>query len=146
MAREEGNKELWHIPKSGSVHQTIFMVKILSTNNFSNKAWTSGKQEAMGTEMKKAGVTRTGKGITHQRVRTLLAEVPKYLGFVYIDEASTPSKIQVTPVGHELIRKHKVAENKRFKKLKDFKKAGELVEISDVFKLQIWTKPILRKS
>lgn len=148
MARLTRTKELWHIPKRGSVHQTVFMVYVLTWDKFLAKSWSSGKQEAMGSEMGKAGVTKTGKAITHQSVRTLLA-LPKYLGFVYIDESSKPSRIVVTDIGYELIKKHNIAKVPKHRNLGKYEETGDLIETSEVFKKQlsklIITNPSIRK-
>jgi len=136
MAKKDRTKEIWHIPKRGNVHQTIYMVKVLSSDQFNGKTWTSGKQEKLATEMSKAGLTKSGKALTHQSVRTLLANLPKYLGFTYIDKNSIPPRIFVTDVGFELLNKHKLIPN-NYKKLKDYKTSGDLIETSEVFCKQL---------
>jgi len=149
MAKTTRTKEIWHIPKRGNVHQTIYMVYVLSWERFLGKSWSSGKQEALGTEMGKAGLTESGKAITHQSVRTLLANLPKYLGFVYLDESSSPSRIVVTDIGYELIKKHDISNVPKHKKLKAYADSGDLIEISDIFQKQmsklIITNPSIRK-
>ena len=130
------------------MHQTIFMVYVLTWDKFLAKSWSSGKQETMGSEMGKAGVTKNGKPITHQSVRTLLA-LPKYLGFAYIDESSKPSRIIVTDIGYELIKKHDVANVPKHRNLGKYKESGDLIETSEVFEKQlsklIITNPSIRK-
>ena len=42
------------------------MVNVLTMDKFLNKAWSSGKQEAMASEMAKAGLTASGKALSHQ--------------------------------------------------------------------------------
>jgi hypothetical protein len=149
MAKTTRTKEIWHIPKRGNVHQTIYMVYVLSWDRFLGKSWSSGKQEALGTEMGKAGLTESGKAITHQSVRTLLANLPKYLGFVYLDESSNPSRIMVTDIGYELIKKHDIPNIPKHKRLKAYADSGDLVETSDIFQKQmsklIITNPSIRK-
>ena len=149
MAKTTRTKEIWHIPKRGSVHQTIYMVYILSWDKFLGKSWSSGKQESIGSEMGKAGLTENGKAITHQSVRTLLANVPKYLGFVYIDESSNPSKIMVTDIGYELIKKHNIEKINHHRNLAEYKSKKDLIEISEVFGKQmlklIITNPTINK-
>jgi len=149
MAKTTRTKELWHIPKRGNVHQTIYMVYVLSWDRFLGKSWSSGKQEALGTEMGKAGVTKDGKCITHQSIRTLLANLPKYLGFVYLDESSHPSRIMVTDIGYELIKKHNISSVPKHKNLSQYAEKGDLIEISDVFQKQMSklsiTNPSIRK-
>ena len=137
MAKLSRTKELWHIPKRGSVHQTIGMVHILAQDKFRGKSWSSGKQEALITEMGKVGLTRNGRLITHQSIRTLLANLPKYLGFVYIDQSSTPEKIIVTDVGYELIRHHDLTSLPVHNSLSEYESAGDLIKTSEVFRNQM---------
>ncbi|MDG6927734.1 MAG: hypothetical protein JRN10_00800 [Nitrososphaerota archaeon] len=148
MAKLSRSKEIWHIPKRGSVHQTIFMVYVLSWKEFLGKSWSSGKQEMLGSEMGKAGLTESGKAITHQSVRTLLANLPKYLGFVYLDESSTPPRVVVTDIGYELIEHHHIEKIPKHRNLREYKQAGDLVKTSDIFKKQmsklIITNPSIR--
>lgn len=148
MAKLTRTKEIWHIPKRGSVHQTIFMVYVLTWEKFLGKSWSSGKQEALGTEMGKAGLTESGKAITHQSVRTLLANLPKYLGFVYLDESSTPPRMMVTDIGYELIKQHNIEKVPKHKDLGQYRDSGDLIEVSNVFKDQmaklIITNPSIR--
>ncbi|MBI1935470.1 hypothetical protein HYS31_03435 [Candidatus Woesearchaeota archaeon] len=149
MAKLTRTKEIWHIPKRGSVHQTIYMVYVLTWDRFLGKSWSSGKQESLGSEMGKAGLTEDGRAITHQSIRTLLANIPKYLGFVYIDESSKPSRIMVTDIGYDLIRKHNIEKVKHYKNLAEYKANKDLIEISEVFAKQmlklIITNPTIRK-
>jgi len=142
MAKLTRTKEIWHIPKRGSVHQTIYMVYVLTWDKFLGKSWSSGKQESLGSEMGKAGLTESGRAVTHQSIRTLLANLPKYLGFVYLDESSTPPRIMVTDIGYELIKRHQIEKVPKHKKLSQYKQEGDLIEISDVFKEQM-TKLII---
>lgn len=135
MAKKDRTKELWHIPKRCSVHQTIGITEILSLPEFYQKAWNHGKQEAVGTKLGQWGLTTSGKPITGQAIRTLLA-LPKYLGFVYVDKKSIPSKIITTDIGFELIKEHSL-QGKVRKNLLDYKKNKELVEISPVFQFQM---------
>jgi len=147
MAKANRTKEIWHIPKRGSVHQTIYMVHVFTWDKFLGKAWSRSKQEIMASEMGKAGLTQSGKALTHQSVRTLLANVPKYLGFVFIDERSTPSRVDVTEVGHELVKQHKIEKSPKHKTLSAYKESGDLVEVSDLFTKQmsklIITNPLI---
>ena len=137
MAKLTRTKEMWHIPKRGSVHQTVYMIYVLTWEKFLGKSWSSGKQEALGSEMGKAGLTKSGKALTHQSIRTLLANLPKYLGFVYIDESSRPPKIMVSDIGYELIKKHNITEIPKHKNLSKYKEASDLVETSEIFEKQM---------
>lgn len=137
MAKTTRTKEIWHIPKRGSVHQTIYMVYLLTWDRFLQKSWSSGKQEMIASEMGKAGLTEKGSAISHQSVRTLLANVPKYLGFVFIDSSSTPSKVVVTDIGYELIKHHGIEKVPTHKNLGEYSKTKDLIEISDIFNKQM---------
>lgn len=148
MASINRTKEIWHIPKRGNVHQTIYMVHVLTWRKFLNKTWTPGKQEAMASEMGKAGLTNSGGAISHQSVRTLLANIPKYLGFIYIDDTTTPSRIIVTPVGYQLLENHDIENVPHHNNLKDYQDSGDLIISSDIFNQQmaklIITNPSIR--
>ncbi len=137
MVKKGRSKEIWHIPKRGNVHQTVYMVHVLTWDKFLGKSWSPGKQEALGSEMGKAGLTDSGRAITHQSVRTLLANLPKYLGFVFIDESSRPPKIMVTDIGYQLVRKYDFNKMPKHKNLKEYEKAGDLIQISDEFRIQM---------
>lgn len=147
MAKTTRTKEIWHIPKRGSVHQAIYLVKLLTFDKFINKAWSSGKQEMIASEMGKSGLTQSGGALSHQSVRTLLANLPKYLGFVFIDDSSTPSRIFVTEAGYQLVDFHKIEDVPRHKNLSEYALSGDLVETSEVFKQQmaklIITNPVI---
>ncbi|MEZ6255665.1 MAG: AlwI family type II restriction endonuclease, partial [Patescibacteria group bacterium] len=149
MAKTSRTKEIWHIPKRGNVHQTIYMVNLLTWDKFLQKSWSNQKQEMIASEMGKAGLTESGKAISHQSVRTLLANLPKYLGFVYIDESSTPSKVVVTDAGYELLRVHDIESIKKHKNLREYKDAGDLIDISPMFEKQmiklIITNPTIKR-
>jgi len=148
MAKLTRTKEIWHIPKRGNVHQTIYMVHVLTWDRFLGKSWSAGKQEVLGSEMGKAGLTDSGKAITHQSIRTLLANLPKYLGFIFIDESSRPPKILVTDIGYQLIKKYDFSKMPKHRNLKEYEKAGDLIQTSDEFRAQmsklIITNPSIR--
>ena len=148
MAKTTRTKEIWHIPKRGSVHQTAYMVYLLTWDKFLKRPWSSGKQEMIASEMGKAGLTEKGRAISHQSVRTLLANVPKYLGFVFIDNSSTPSRVIVTDIGYELIKYHQIEKIPKHRDLKDYAQSKDLIEISDIFNKQmsklIITNPVIR--
>lgn len=135
MAKKDRSKEIWHIPKRCSVHQTIGITEILSLPEFYKKAWNHGRQEAIGTKLGQKGLTASGKPITGQAIRTLLA-LPKYLGFVYVDKSSIPPKIITTDIGFDLIKAHSFGDG-NFKNLDDYKKHNQLIETSPIFQFQM---------
>lgn len=148
MGKITKKKELWHIPKRGNIHQAIFMVYVINSDKFNKKAWNSGKQENIASEMSKVGLTNSGKALTPQSVRTLLANLPKYLGFIFIDESTTPAKLMVTDAGNELIEHHQVEKIKKQKSLGEYQRKGLLINTSPIFLKQlsklIITNPIIK--
>jgi len=97
--------EIWHIPKRQNIHQIIGSVEILSQDNFNGKSWTSMKQESFNTLLGRHGLTERGKPLSPSARRTLEALI-KYLGFIVIDNSTTPSTMHVTNAGFELLKKH----------------------------------------
>lgn len=106
MAKTERSKKIWHLPKRGSVHQTIAMIHIISDKNIDGARWNSQKQEVIGTEMGKAGLTKNGRSLTQQSVRTLLANMPQYLGFISKSRIGNSSTLDISKVGNKLIKIH----------------------------------------
>lgn len=104
MAQQNRSKELWLIPKRGNLHQTICLIDGIIDRGYSGKAWKQNKQDDLGVNLKKWGATNDGKNISQQSIRTLLASVPQYLGFLYV-EPNTSSKsnvLRLTPAGVKL--------------------------------------------
>lgn len=97
--------EIWHIPKRQNIHQVIGAVEILSQDTFNGKSWTTMKQESFNTLLGRSGLTERGKPLSPSARRTLEALV-KYLGFIFVDNTTTPATINVTNAGFELIKKH----------------------------------------
>lgn len=97
--------EIWHIPKRQNVHQIIGSVEILSQENFNGKSWTLMKKESFNTLLGKYGLTERGKPLSPSARRTLEALI-KYLGFIVVDDSTTPPTINVTNAGFELLKKH----------------------------------------
>ncbi len=106
MAKNDRSKKIWHLPKRGSVHQTIAMIHIIDEKNIDGARWNPQKQELLGTEIGKAGLSRNGRALTHQSVRTLLANMPQYLGFVFKNKEGNSSKLNITKVGFKLLKTH----------------------------------------
>lgn len=98
--------DVWPLPKSASFVQFVGMVEELINQQMSGKTWNHAKQEALATAMRNRNLT-VGRNMSGQRVRTLFANGPKFLGFAFTDEASgraTSPKIVVTEAGHALAR------------------------------------------
>lgn len=107
MAQGNRSKEVWLIPKRGSLHQTICLIDGIKARNYSGTVWNPQKQNNLGVNLKNWGATKDGKNVSHQSIRTLTASIPQYLGFLYIDTNTTPNTIRLTKAGEELWLNHK---------------------------------------
>lgn len=106
MAQKNRDKEYWLIPKRANLHQSIVLIKGILELNYNSKTWNPSKQDRIGSYLGKSGATNNGKNITPQSVRTLLASIPQYFGFLYIDTTTTPNTLVVTDAGKELVNIH----------------------------------------
>lgn len=93
MAQKDRTKEIWLIPKRSNLHQTICLIDGLIERKYDGTSWNAQKQNNLGVNLKNWGATRTGKNISPQAIRTLVASIPQYLGFVYINTNTTPIPI-----------------------------------------------------
>lgn len=104
--------DVWLIPKRSSIIQIIGLVEILVNDGFEGKVWNQSKQEAVATQMRKRKLTKS-RNFSAQSVRTLFANGPKYLGFVYTDadtdSTSVQRKIIVTKAGKLLANENLLA-------------------------------------
>lgn len=107
MAQKNRTKEIWLIPKRGSLHQTICLIDGIIERKYNGTSWNSQKQNNLGVNLKNWGATKSGKNISPQAIRTLVASVPQYLGFVYINTDTTPNTICLTEAGMQLWHKYK---------------------------------------
>lgn len=107
MAQQNRSKEVWLIPKRVNLHQTICLIDGIIERNYDKTSWNPNKQNNLGVNLKKWGATRDGKNISPQAIRTLMASIPQYLGFVYINTNTTPNTICITDVGYDLWKYHK---------------------------------------
>lgn len=119
MVQRNRSKELWLIPKRGNLHQTICLIDGILDRGYDGKAWNPAKQDDLGVNLKKWGATNDGKNISPQSIRTLVASVPQYLGFLYIDpyENSKSNVLRLTPAGKKLWDNN----NKKLVKLKNLR-------------------------
>lgn len=148
MAQKNRSKELWLIPKRVNLHQTICLIDGILDRNYSGKSWNASKQNDLGVNLKKWGATNDGKNISAQSIRTLLASIPQYLGFVYIDTDSNSqsSILRLTPAGERLWKNNQP----KLVKLNNLKKdKAKTIQTSDdvlhqMEKLQL-TNPIVLK-
>lgn len=141
MASKTRDKQIWFVPKRANVHQMVSLLHGIIKRNYDGTTWNTSKQDNLNLELKKLGATRSGQKIAPQGMRTLLASV-QYLGFVYLDNTTTPTILRVTQAGYEFYEKHKenlcVIENLISGPTIDY---SELVR-SQMSKLQI-TNPII---
>lgn len=107
MAQKNRTKELWLIPKRGSLHQTICLIDGIIQRKYDNTSWKPQKQDDLGVNLKKWGATKNGKNISQQAIRTLVAAIPQYLGFLYINTMASPNTICLTEAGRMLWDRHK---------------------------------------
>lgn len=146
MAQKNRTKEIWLIPKRVNLHQTICLIDGIIERKYDGTSWNPQKQNNLGVNLKKWGATKDGKNISPQAIRTLVASIPQYLGFLYINTESTPNTICLTEAGMALWNKHKG----------ELEKVANLVEGKDLLitesetvlkqmeKLQI-TNPVISK-
>ena len=107
MAQQNRSKEIWLIPKRVNLHQTICLIDGIIERNYDGTSWNPNKQNNLGVNLKKWGATRDGKNISPQAIRTLMASIPQYLGFAYINNNTTPNTICLTETGYDLWNYHK---------------------------------------
>lgn len=146
MAQKNRTKEIWLIPKRVNLHQTICLIDGIIERGYDGTSWTPQKQNNLGVNLKNWGATKDGKNISPQAIRTLVASIPQYLGFVFINTQTTPNTICLTEAGMTLWNKHK-SELKKIHNLvegKDFLINESSVVLKQMEKLQI-TNSIIRK-
>lgn len=105
MARTKKEKEFWIIPKRANLHQVICVLDGIMKRDYNGTVWNTQKQNNLGVNLKNWGATKDGKNKASQSIRTLIALV-QYLGFIYKDETSEPTKLWVTEAGRELWKRH----------------------------------------
>lgn len=146
MAQKNRTKEIWLIPKRANLHQTICLIDGIIERKYDGTSWNPQKQNNLGVNLKKWGATKDGKNISPQAIRTLVASIPQYLGFLYINTESTPNTICLTEAGMALWHKHK----DELIKVPNLDKGKELliteseVVLKQMEKLQI-TNPVINK-
>ena len=139
---DKKDKEYWHIPKRTDLHQSIVFTMGVA-EHYNKKTWNASAQDRLGSYLAKKGATNNGRNITPQSIRTLLAAIPQYFGFVYINSNTTPNTIEITEAGKKLIEENTDSINKnKFKNLIIGKKNKLTVNVSNVIlnqfkKLQI---------
>lgn len=146
MAQKDRSKEVWLIPKRVNLHQTICLIDGIIERKYDGTSWNTQKQNNLGVNLKKWGATNHGKNISPQAIRTLVASIPQYLGFIYINTDTTPNTICLTEAGRSLWNQHK----DELRKVSNLREGKDLLirESEEVLrqmeKLQI-TNPIIQK-
>ncbi|MCI8484368.1 MAG: AlwI family type II restriction endonuclease [Lachnospiraceae bacterium] len=146
MAQKNRTKEIWLIPKRVNLHQTICLIDGILERNYDGTSWKPQKQDNLGVNLKKWGATKDGKNISQQAIRTLVASIPQYLGFVYINTDQNPNTICLTEAGKALWRKHR-SELEKIPNLvagKDKLITESEILLHQMEKLQI-TNPVINK-
>ena len=146
MAQKNRTKDIWLVPKRVNLHQTVCLLDGIIKRNYSGTAWNQQKQNNLGVNLSKWGATNNGKNISHQAVRTLVASIPQYLGFLYINNETTPTTICITDIGFALWNYHKdyLVKIKNLREGKEFQITESKILLSQMEKLQI-TNPIINK-
>lgn len=146
MAQKNRTKEIWLIPKRVNLHQTICLIDGIIERKYDGTSWNPQKQNNLGVNLKKRGATRDGKNISPQAIRTLVASIPQYLGFLYVNTESTPNTICLTEAGMALWRRHKdeLIKVPNLVKGKDLLITESEVVLKQMEKLQI-TNPVINK-
>ncbi|CAA0177336.1 conserved hypothetical protein [Tenacibaculum maritimum] len=150
MAQRNRNKEYWLIPKRANLHQSVFLLKGIIQLRYDGKTWNGSKQDRLGSFLGKNGATNNGKNITPQSLRTLLASIPQYFGFTFINTNTTPNTLVVTKAGYALIDELDVLiKDYNYSNLREAEKEGATINFSNTYlkqflKLQL-TNPVILK-
>ncbi len=150
MAQKERDKEYWLIPKRANLHQSVVLLQGIIKLGYDGKTWNPSKQDRLGSYLGKEGATKTGKNITPQALRTLLASIPQYFGFAFINTETTPNTLLLTEAGQKIVTEQQAFfKNFEFNNLKDAEKENGCIQYSELYlnqflKLQI-TNPVILK-
>lgn len=150
MAQKNRDKEFWLIPKRANLHQSVVLLKGILELNYHAKTWNGSKQDRLGSYLGKKGATNSGKNITPQALRTLLASIPQYFGFTFINTDTTPNTLFVTEAGNVIVEElESFIENYDFPSLREAEKEEGTINYSDTYlkqflKLQL-TNPVILK-
>lgn len=150
MAQKDRDKEYWLIPKRANLHQSVVLLKGIINLGYDGKTWNPSKQDRLGSYLGKEGATNNGKNITPQALRTLLASIPQYFGFTFINNETTPNTLLITEAGHKIVEEQlDFLENYDFSNLRDAEKDSGCIQYSELYlnqflKLQI-TNPVILK-
>lgn len=150
MAQNNRDKEFWLIPKRANLHQSIVLLKGILESNYNGKTWNSSKQDRLGAYLGKNGATNSGRNITPQALRTLLASIPQYFGFTFINTNTTPHTLFITEAGNTILKElDSSLKGYNYSNLREAEKDEGTINYSDTYlkqflKLQI-TNPVILK-
>ena len=150
MAQKNRDKEFWLIPKRANLHQSVVLLKGILESNYNGKAWNGSKQDRLGAYLGKNGATNSGRNITPQALRTLLASIPQYFGFVFIKTDTTPNTLFVTKAGDTIVKElESLLENYDYSNLREAERNEGTINYSNTYlkqflKLQL-TNPVILK-
>lgn len=150
MAQKDRDKEFWLIPKRANLHQTVVLLKGIIDLEYDGKTWNGSKQDRLGSYLAKKGATESGKTITPQSIRTLVASIPQYFGFLFINQDTTPNTLHITESGKRLVEENIVfLEEYNYSSLKAAVKDKGDLNYSNIYlkqfeKLQI-SNPVILK-
>ena len=150
MAQNNRDKEFWLIPKRANLHQSVILLKGILESNYNGKTWNSSKQDRLGAYLGKNGATNSGRNITPQALRTLLASIPQYFGFTFINTDTTPHTLFITEAGNTILKElDSSLKGYNYSNLREAEKDEGTINYSDTYlkqflKLQI-TNPVILK-
>lgn len=150
MAQKNRDKEYWLIPKRANLHQSVVLLKGILDSNYNGKTWNGSKQDRLGAYLGKKGATKSGKNITPQSLRTLLASIPQFFGFTFINTDTTPNTLLVTKAGYAIVKElDSFLDNYDYSTLSEAEKHKGTINYSDTYlrqflKLQL-TNPVILK-
>ena len=150
MAQKNRDKEFWLIPKRANLHQSVVLLKGILESNYNGTNWNGSKQDRLGAYLGKNGATNNGRNITPQALRTLLASIPQYFGFTFINTDTTPNTLFVTDAGNTIVKElESFLLNYDYSNLREAEKEEGVIKYSDTYlkqflKLQL-TNPVILK-
>jgi hypothetical protein len=150
MAQKNRDKDYWLIPKRANLHQSVVLLKGILDSDYNGKTWNGTKQDRLGSYLGKNGATNSGKNITPQALRTLLASIPQYLGFTFINTDTTPNTLFVTKAGFTIVKEQESFINDYdYSNLREGEKNQGVINYSETYlkqflKLQL-TNPVILK-
>ena len=137
--RPTDKKDVWLVPKRASMHQFIGVVDALIENELEGKVWNSSRQELIATRLRQKGLTKD-RNFSHQSVRTLFANGPKFMGFAYTDDGDDAtrrgSKVFITKAGRRLNEEGLLNTTAHYAKLQSWERDHSLAD-SRLLKIQL---------